>query len=241
MLHWLTMWHCVWTRPGMMLWCGGLLCIKNYLLPSDNEEYYTTAPKCETLRSRMSCWFAYFVASHVHQRSIFLPSIEYRINVEVECCHSYNNWSLLSPFRCTHYLPYHILLAVSALEGSHDWLLEYSNCCLPNKVNNASTLVVSVFILLQWLKRPSGTFYSRFPTSSPWRAVLGAFTHQDWLDLQDSPFSWRNMHTHFFRFLQPISGFGLYFKNENQPSGTFRLGIPYILDFSSSDWTQNNH
>ncbi len=46
--------------------------------------------------------------------------------------------------------------------------------------NNASTLAVSVFLLLQRFKRPSGTFsYSRrFPTSLPWRVVLDAFTRQ---------------------------------------------------------------
>ncbi len=39
--------------------------------------------------------------------------------------------------------------------------------------------------------------------SSPWRAVVGAFTHQVRLDLQEGPSSWWNMHKHFFRFLQP--------------------------------------
>ncbi len=83
MLHWLTMWHCVRMRPGMMWQCGGVLCTNNYSLPSGNEEYYTTAPQCETLHSGMLHWFTYFVASHVRRRSVFLPSTEYRINIEL--------------------------------------------------------------------------------------------------------------------------------------------------------------
>ncbi len=51
-----------------MWWCGGVPCTKNYSLPSGNEEYYTTAPQCEMLHSRMLCWFAYFAASHVRWR-----------------------------------------------------------------------------------------------------------------------------------------------------------------------------
>ncbi len=126
MLQWLTMRKCVWMWPGTMWQYGGVPCTKNYLPPSRNEEYYTTAAQCETLRSRTVCWFTYFAVSRSH-----------------------------------------------------------------NKTNNASTLAVSVFILLLWLKRPSGTFYysRRFPTSSPWRAVLSAITHQDRLDLQEGPFS----------------------------------------------------
>ncbi len=92
------------------------------------REYYITAPQCEMLRSKMLYWFAYFVASRVCGKSIFLPSMEYRINVEVECYHSYNNCyilitrmvSLLSPYHHTHCLPDHILLTVLALQGSHD-------------------------------------------------------------------------------------------------------------------------
>ncbi len=97
-------------------------------------------------------------------------------------------------------------------------------------MNNALILAVTVFILLQWLKRPNRIFYysRRFPTFSPWQAVVGAFTHQDRLDLQEGPFSWRNMRKHFFQFLQPISYFGLYLRNENWPSGTFRLRMPHI-------------
>ncbi len=127
MLHWLTMWHCVWMRPDTMWRCGGVLCTKNYSLPSSDEKYYTTAPQYEMLHSRMLCWFAYFVASCACWRSVFPSSIVYRINIEVEYHHSYNNCyvlimrtvSLLS-CRSTHCLPNHILLAVSALQGSCD-------------------------------------------------------------------------------------------------------------------------
>ncbi len=115
-LHWLTMWHCVWKQLGMMWQCEGVLCTKNYLLPSGKEEYYTT------LCSRMLFWFIYFMASRICQRLVFLPSIEYKINIETECYHSYNCYvlitkmvSLLSPYRRTHCFPDHILLAVSAL------------------------------------------------------------------------------------------------------------------------------
>ncbi len=128
MLYWLIMRHCVWTRPGTIWQCGWLPCTKNLSSPSGNEEYYTTAPQCETLHSRTLCWFVYFAASRVHRRSVFLPSIEYRVNVMVECCHSYNNCyvlitrmiSLLSLYRQTHCLPDHILLAVWALRGPRD-------------------------------------------------------------------------------------------------------------------------
>ncbi len=101
-----------------MMWrCGGVPCTKNYSPPSSNEEYYTTVSQHKTVRSRMLCWFAYFVASRVCRRSVFLPSIEYRINIEVECYHSYNNCyalimrtvSLLSPYHRAHCLPHHIL------------------------------------------------------------------------------------------------------------------------------------
>ncbi len=68
----------------MMRWCGGIPCKRNYLLPSGNEEYYSTVPQCEMLHSRTLCWFAYFAASHVRRSSVFLPPIEYRINIEVE-------------------------------------------------------------------------------------------------------------------------------------------------------------
>ncbi len=51
MLHWLTMWHCVWMRPGTMWRCGGVLCTKNYSPPSSNDEYYTTASQCKTLQN----------------------------------------------------------------------------------------------------------------------------------------------------------------------------------------------
>ncbi len=149
-------------RPGMMWWCETVPCTKNYSPPTGNEEYYTTAPQCETLLSRTLHWFAYFAASRVCQRSVFLSSIKYRINVEVEYYHSYNCYvlitrtvSLLSLYRRTHCLPYRTLLAVSTLQMSRDSLLEHSNCCSPNKTNNASILAVSVFILLQWLKCPS--------------------------------------------------------------------------------------
>ncbi len=63
--------------------CGGVPYPKNYSLPSSNEEYYTTTPQCKTLRSRTLCWFAYVAASRVCRRSVFLPSIVYRINIEV--------------------------------------------------------------------------------------------------------------------------------------------------------------
>ncbi len=113
MLHWLTMGHFVWTPPGTMWWCGGVLCTKNYSPPSVNEEYYTTVPQCKTLHSRMLCWFTYFAVSRVCRRSVFLPSTEYRINIEVECYHSYNKMrmvSLLSLYRHTHRLSDHIHL-----------------------------------------------------------------------------------------------------------------------------------
>ncbi len=155
MLHWLTVRHCVWTQPGTMWQCEEVPCTKNYSPPSGNEEYYTTAPQCKMLCSRMLCWFAYFI----RWRSVFLPSIEYRMNAEVECYHSYNNSyvlitrvvSLLSEYRHTRGLPDHVLHAVSALQESRDQLLKHSNCCSPKKTNIASTLTVSVFILLQWL------------------------------------------------------------------------------------------
>ncbi len=72
----------------------------------------------------MLCWFGYFAASHVHQRT-----------------------------------------------------------------NNASTLAVSAFILFQRMKRPSGPFITVivFPHLRHGE-VLGAFTHQDRLNLQDGPF-----------------------------------------------------
>ncbi len=126
-LHWLTMQHCVWTRPGIMWWCGRVPCTKNYSPPSSNEEYYTTAPQCKMLHSRMIRWFAYFTESHMCRRSVFLLSTEYRINVEAECYHSYNCYiqimrtvSLLSTYRYFHCLPDHILFAVLALQGSRD-------------------------------------------------------------------------------------------------------------------------
>ncbi len=37
------------------------------------------------------------------------------------------------------------------------------------------------------------------------------------------------MRKHFFRFLQRISHFSLYLRNENWPNGTFRLGLPHII------------
>ncbi len=128
MLHWVTLRHCVWMWPGTMWQCEGVLCTKKYSLPSGNKEYYTTASQHEMLRSRTLCWFTYFTASHVCRRSVFLPSIEYRINVEIEYYHSYNNChvlimrpvSLLSPYHRTHCLPGHILFAVSALQRSCD-------------------------------------------------------------------------------------------------------------------------
>ncbi len=168
--------HCVWTQPGTMWWCGEVTCTQNYSPPSGNEGYYTTAPQCKTLHSTTLCWFAYVATSRVCRRLVFLSSIEYRINVEVECYRSYNNCyilitrmaSLLSPYYRTHGLPDHILLSVSALQGSRDLLLKHSNCCLPNKTNNASTLAISVFILLQWLKHPSGTFYYNHLCHGEW-------------------------------------------------------------------------
>ncbi len=57
--------------------------------------------------------------------------------------------SPLVPYRRTHCLPYHILLTVSALQGSLNQLLKHSNYCSPNKTNNAFTLAVSEFIQLQ--------------------------------------------------------------------------------------------
>ncbi len=70
------------------------------------KEYYTAAPQHETLRSRTLCWSAYFAASCVCRRLVFLHSIEYRINIEVECYHCYKCYllitrpvSLLSPYR----------------------------------------------------------------------------------------------------------------------------------------------
>ncbi len=120
--------HYVRMRPATMWQCGRVLCTKNYSPTSGNEEYYTTVPQCKTPHCRTLCWFAYFAASRVHWRSVFLPSTENRINVEVECYYSYNNYyvlitrtvSLLSAYRRTHSLPDHILLAVSALQGSRD-------------------------------------------------------------------------------------------------------------------------
>ncbi len=91
--------------------CGGVkgTMHKELLTTRDIEEYYTTAPQCETMHSRTLCWFVYFAASHVRWRLISLPSIKYRINVEVECYHCYNNCyvlimravSLSSPYRHT--------------------------------------------------------------------------------------------------------------------------------------------
>ncbi len=166
MLHWLTLRHCVWTPPDTIWGWEGVPCTKNNSPPSGNKEYYTTALQHETLHSRTLCWFAYFVASCVCRRLVFLPSVEYRINVEVECYHSYNNCyvlkmrmvSLLSTHCRTHCLPDHILLAVLALQGSRDQLLKHSNCCSHNKTNNASTLAVSVFTVLQWLSAQVGPF-----------------------------------------------------------------------------------
>ncbi len=120
MLHWLTI------RLGTMWHCGAVLCTKNYSPPSGNKEYYITAIQCKTLCSRILCWFACFAASHVCWRSVFRPSIEYRINFEVECYHSYDNGyilitrSLLSPHCHNHSLPDHIFLAVYALQESRD-------------------------------------------------------------------------------------------------------------------------
>ncbi len=128
MLHWLTMRHYVLMQPDTMWWCGGVPRTKNYSPPNNNEEYYTTVPQCETLHSRMLCCITSFAASHVLRRLVFLFSIEYRISVEVRWCHSYSNCyvlitrmvSLLPPYCSTHYLLDHILLAVSALQRSHD-------------------------------------------------------------------------------------------------------------------------
>ncbi len=126
MLHWLTVRHGVWMQTGTIWWRGGVLCTKNYLPPSGNEEYYTTAPQCETLHCRTLCWFAYFAASPVCWRSVFLHSMEYEVNNEVECYHCYvlitRMVSLLSPYRRTQCLPYHILLAVLAL-AMVSWLV----------------------------------------------------------------------------------------------------------------------
>ncbi len=101
---------------------------KDYSPPCGNAGYYTTAPQRETLCCRILCWFAYIVASCVRRRSVFLPSTEYRINIQVEHYHSYSQCcilitrmvSLLSPYHRTHCLPDLILLTVSALQGSHD-------------------------------------------------------------------------------------------------------------------------
>ncbi len=127
-IHWLTMRHCVWMQPGTMWRCGGIPYTKKYSPPSGNKEYHTTGPQHETLCSRMLCRFAYFAVGHACRTSIFLPSTEYRMNVEVECYHRYNNCYilitrtvfLLSPYRRTHCFPDRILLAVSALQGSRD-------------------------------------------------------------------------------------------------------------------------
>ncbi len=126
MLHWLTLRLCVWMWQGMMWRCGGVLCTKKYSPSNDNEEYYV--PQCKMLRSRTLCWFAYFAASRVCRRLVFQPPIEYRINVEVKCYHSYNNCyilimrmvSLLSQYHRTHCLSDHVLLAVSELQGFRD-------------------------------------------------------------------------------------------------------------------------
>ncbi len=84
MLHWLTMRHCMdATRHDVALWVG--TAHKELLAAYRNEEYYTTAPQRKTLRPIMLCWFAYFVKSCACWRSVFLPSIENRIHVEVEC------------------------------------------------------------------------------------------------------------------------------------------------------------
>ncbi len=80
------------------------------------------------LCSRTLCWFAYFAASCVCRRLGFLPSVDYRINTEVECYHRYNDCnilitrmvSLLPSYHHTHCLSDHILLAVSELQRSHD-------------------------------------------------------------------------------------------------------------------------
>ncbi len=75
MLHWLIMRHCVWMRPmrpGTIWWYGGVWYTKNYLPPSGNKEYNTTASQHETMRSRTLCWFVYLVASRVCQRLIGL-------------------------------------------------------------------------------------------------------------------------------------------------------------------------
>ncbi len=81
------------TRHDVAVWRGTMH--KELLPPSGNEEYYTTAPQRETLHSRTLCWFAYFVASRICQRSVFLSSTECKISVEVECHHSYNNCYVL--------------------------------------------------------------------------------------------------------------------------------------------------
>ncbi len=70
------------TQHDAVVWRGTMQ--KELLLSRANDEYYSTVPQCETLHSRTLCWFAYFAASHVRQSSVFLPPIEYRINIEVE-------------------------------------------------------------------------------------------------------------------------------------------------------------
>ncbi len=75
--------------------CEAVPCTKNYSPPSGNEEYCTTASQRKTLHSRISCWFTYFAVNRVRRRLVFLPSIEYRINGEVECCHNYHNCDVL--------------------------------------------------------------------------------------------------------------------------------------------------
>ncbi len=62
--------------------------------------------------------------------------------------------------------PRYILLAVSALQGSHDYLLKHSNGCSSNKTNNASTLAVSVFIQC-----------TSVTEASKWDLLLQSFSH----------------------------------------------------------------
>ncbi len=107
---------------------------------------------------------------------------------------------------------------------------------MPITTNNATTLAVSV--LLQWLMHPSGdlllqsTLSHVFAMASSSRCfhvsgLIGSASG----GLSPAEYA----QTFFFQFLQPISHFGLYLGNENQPSGTFRLGICHILFYFDID------
>ncbi len=95
MLHWLTKWHYVWTQPGTMWRCGGVPCTKNYSLPSGNEEYHTTAPQCETLHSRTLCWFAYFTASRLPNKTNNASTVAVSVFILHTSVTEASKWNLL--------------------------------------------------------------------------------------------------------------------------------------------------